>query len=150
MTSRSDTYYEHVQSARTALLVGVALIPLLVVVAVYSDTEESIVLVPVLLAVVLIIGLINALSRLKVEVGPEAVRLAFSYGWPRRVIRRADIQSVAVVRNSPIWGWGIRWIPGGWMWNVWGLDAVELRLVSGRRFRIGTDDPQGLAAALSA
>jgi len=33
---------------------------------------------------------------------------------------------------------------------VSGLDAVELRLKSGEVQRIGTDDPQGLAAALKA
>ena len=44
-----------------------------------------------------------------------------------------------------IYGWGIRWIPGGWLWNVSGLDGVELALVSGRRFRIGTDEPEQLA-----
>jgi len=34
------------------------------------------------------------------------------------------------------------------MWNVSGLDAVELALDGNRRYRIGTDDPEGLAAAL--
>ena len=54
------------------------------------------------------------------------------------------------VRNKWIYGWGIRRLPGGWMYNVWGLDAIELDLVSGKRFRIGTDDPDGLLAAITA
>ena len=40
--------------------------------------------------------------------------------------------------------------PGFRLYNVSGLDAVELRLKSGDIRRIGTDDPQGLAAALEA
>jgi hypothetical protein len=44
---------------------------------------------------------------------------------------------------------GIRWIARGALWNVWGLDAVELELKSGRIFRIGTDDVGGLVAALA-
>jgi hypothetical protein len=34
------------------------------------------------------------------------------------------------------------------LYNVSGLDAVELRLKTGDIRRIGTDDPRGLAAAL--
>ncbi|HEY7842950.1 MAG TPA: hypothetical protein VID30_04620 [Bradyrhizobium sp.] len=34
------------------------------------------------------------------------------------------------------------------LYNVSGLDAVELRLKSNEVRRIGTDDPQGLAEAL--
>jgi hypothetical protein len=34
------------------------------------------------------------------------------------------------------------------LYNVSGLDAVELRLKSGQVRRIGTDDPHGSAAAL--
>lgn len=37
---------------------------------------------------------------------------------------------------------------GGRLYNVSGLDAVELRLKSGEVRRIGTDDPQGLSAVL--
>ena len=60
----------------------------------------------------------------------------------------ADITSARVVRNSPLYGIGMRYIPHGRLWNVWGLDAVELQLRNGTRFRIGTDEPQALLAAL--
>lgn len=38
--------------------------------------------------------------------------------------------------------------PHGWLFNVSGLDAVELELINNRRFRIGTDEPQRLIAAI--
>ena len=38
----------------------------------------------------------------------------------------------------------------GMLYNVSGRDAVEIRLDTGRRFRLGTDDPDGLVAALRA
>jgi hypothetical protein len=46
-------------------------------------------------------------------------------------------------------GWGIRITTRGMLYNVSGRDAVEIRLDDGRRFRLGTDDPNGLVAALS-
>jgi hypothetical protein len=61
-----------------------------------------------------------------------------------------EVVGFRVVRNKWYHGWGVRKIPGGWMYNVWGLDAVELELASGKKFRIGTDEPQDLAAALRA
>jgi hypothetical protein len=53
-----------------------------------------------------------------------------------------------VVRNCWWYGWGIRRGPDFRLYNVSGLDAVELRLKSGEVRRIGTDDPLALAAAL--
>ena len=38
--------------------------------------------------------------------------------------------------------------PSGWMFNVSGLDAVELELVNGKRFRIGTEDPSEVVEAI--
>jgi len=83
-----------------------------------------------------------------VRVSQDEVTAAFGRGWPRRSVGFSDVKSVEVVRNRWYYGWGIRFIPRGWLWNVWGLDAVELQLDSGKRFRIGTDDKQGLYTAL--
>ena len=40
-------------------------------------------------------------------------------------------------------------IPGGWIWNVSGLDAVELLLGDGRVLRVGTDEPEALSRAIA-
>jgi len=66
----------------------------------------------------------------------------------RQRIRYDAIRSVAVSRSSVIDGWGVHWLPGrGWIWNLWGFGCVALD-VDGKRLRIGTDDPEGLAAFL--
>ena len=54
------------------------------------------------------------------------------------------------MRNSPWYGWAIRWIRQGSLWNAWGLAAVELDLTKGRQFRIGTYEPDELLAATPA
>jgi hypothetical protein len=63
-------------------------------------------------------------------------------------VQLADIASCAVVQNPWWYGWGIRLTPQGWLYNVAGRSAVEIRLKSGKRFRIGTDEPQQLCQAL--
>jgi len=60
----------------------------------------------------------------------------------------SQVQNAAVVRNKWYYGWGIRLTPGGWLWNVSGLDAVELTFKNGKKFRIGTDEPDRLLQAL--
>jgi hypothetical protein len=72
----------------------------------------------------------------------------FGVGVIHRSIAIADIESVSVVRNEGITGWGLRKLPDGWLWNVSGFRAVELRFRDGRRFRIGSDEPEALCAAL--
>jgi hypothetical protein len=88
-------------------------------------------------------------SSLTVEVSDDELRWYFGPGlWTYR-LPLSEIQNVAIVRNHWWNGFGIRMAPGFRLYNVSGLDAVELRIGSGEVRRIGTDDPQGLAQALS-
>jgi hypothetical protein len=87
-------------------------------------------------------------GTLTVEVDGEAIRLRFGIGLIRKRIPLAAVRSWREVRNSWFFGWGIRVIPGGMLWNVSGLGAVELELDSGRLFRIGTDEPAALAEVI--
>lgn len=66
----------------------------------------------------------------------------------RKRIRYDDIREVNTARTTLLDGWGIHWNPwGGWVWNIWGSDCVVIRLDKGA-FRVGTDDPRGLAEFL--
>ncbi len=85
---------------------------------------------------------------LTVQVTPDELIVAFGPGIIRRSIRVTDIKDARAVRNKWWYGWGIRLTPYGWMFNVYGLDAIELEFADGRKFRIGTDDPDGLLAAI--
>jgi len=89
-------------------------------------------------------------SSLTVEVRAGEVCWYFGPGLWRYRLALADVDRVAPVRNSWANGFGIRMRPGFRLYNVSGLDAVELYLKSGEVRRLGTDDPQGLAAALKA
>jgi hypothetical protein len=87
-------------------------------------------------------------SSLTVSVGDGELQWRFGPGFWRYRMALADIAGVSVVRNSLLNGFGVRTRPGFRLYNVSGLDAVELELKSGDVRRIGTDDPAGLAAAL--
>jgi hypothetical protein len=140
------TTYRRTQWAWWALAFAASIIVLMVVTAVVDSGDELGVWWYVLLGIAAI-ALVEV-SRLTVTVDAEQVSAAFGVGWPRRRIDLSQI--VAVNRKRVRWfhGWGIRKVPGGWMYNVSGDDAVEVAVDDGTAFWIGTDDPEGLVAAL--
>lgn len=63
----------------------------------------------------------------------------------RRRVPYSDMERAERSRTSILDGWGIHMSPrGGWVWNLWGFDCVDVYLSRGRKVRIGTDDPLGL------
>lgn len=86
---------------------------------------------------------------LTVEVDDQAVSLRFGDGL---VTRRFDLKTITAaqkVRTTVIQGWGIHYVGNGWLYNIYGLDAVELRFNSGKRALIGSDDADNLVAAVN-
>jgi hypothetical protein len=87
-------------------------------------------------------------GSLTIEILDGELRCRFGIGLIRKRFPLRHVVAVETVRNSWIWGWGIRYTPHGWLFNVSGLDAVELTLVGDKRVRIGTDEPDALARAI--
>jgi hypothetical protein len=85
---------------------------------------------------------------LTVEVADGELRWFFGPGLWRQRVALAEIAAVAEVPSRWWEGWGIHLTPRGWLYNVYGRGAVEIVLRSGRRFRLGTDEPQALLEAL--
>jgi hypothetical protein len=84
---------------------------------------------------VLSCGLAWIFSPLTVEVSGTKIRWYFGPGfWDYRVVL-SDVESVRIVRNT-------------WFNRFMSRDTVELRLKTGDIRCMGTDDPQGLTAAL--
>ncbi|MFT7677375.1 MAG: hypothetical protein ACI8QC_001353 [Planctomycetota bacterium] len=138
------TNYKHKQMGTLVLgSMGAFLIASLLGWVLEPDTR------PVLGTVFVVILVLMALfGTLTTEVSKESLRVAFGFGLIRRTIALSRIESVSVVRNRWYYGWGIRLTPHGWLFNVSGFDAVELQLTSGKKFRIGTDEPKALVKAL--
>ena len=87
-------------------------------------------------------------GTLTVEVDGQALSLRFGFGLVTKRFALADIKGVRVVRNHWYYGWGIHRVPSGWLYNVSGLDAVEIELGDGKAHRIGTDEPEVLSRAI--
>jgi hypothetical protein len=87
-------------------------------------------------------------ASLTVRVDRDTLRFHFGPGFWTKEIPIDDIRSVQAVRNSAWWGFGIRFTPKGWLYNVSGLDAVEIARDDGSTIRVGTDEPDALVQAI--
>lgn len=101
-----------------------------------------------LLVTALLIVVVALFSTLTVTVTDHWLTCHFGIGLISRRILLSDVRSVKAVRNKWFYGWGIRLTPHGWLWNVSGLDAVEITLTNDKKFRIGTDEPEQLSSAI--
>ena len=87
---------------------------------------------------------------LTVMIHDGEIECRYGPGLIRKHIPLAAVRGARPVRTEWYQGWGIRLTSDGWLFNVSGLDAVEVELVDGKRIRIGTDEPQALVAAIRA
>lgn len=106
---------------------------------------------PIFWATTAVLGAVAVLfGALTVRV--EGGRLRWWFGPGLWTYERALSEIVAArpTRNRWWYGWGIRATLHGWLYNVSGLGAVEIETRDGRRLRIGSDEPERLAAAIEA
>ena len=143
------TYFHRRQIGRVVLILLSCQIVLLIgfIIAFWADRAVVVALSAALLLFILIT---LAFSSLTIEVNDQRIRAWFGPGWIWREIRLSEIVGMSAVTNRWYWGWGVRLTPYGWMFNISGMQAVEVELVSGKRFRFGTDQPRNLVSALRA
>lgn len=127
--------YEHSQNAT------VILVPLILLIAILFFPMQM----PERIIIVLIVAFVFAnFYQLTVRVDESQIHAIFGIGLFRKKFLLESIESVEQVKNKWWYGFGIRYTPHGWLYNVSGLDAVELRLKNGKKVRIGTDEPDVL------
>jgi hypothetical protein len=141
-------HYRHTQIGWTLIvLVAAAVVAEVVLVVVLAPGSTLALSLSGALAAILAVVLV-LFSTLTVTVDDAAVRLAFGLESLRREVSLDEVSAARTVRNAWYSGWGVRVIPNGRLYNVGGLDAVELQLDSGRVVRVGTDEPDALLAAV--
>ncbi len=142
------TSYRHTQPGTLIVVsvgLGIALTLAIGIMTLRAPAPARVVVLVVLALLVLSLVLFRSLT---VEIGDGGLAVRFGPGWIRKTFALGEIRSAREVRNAWWYGWGIRFTPHGWLYNVSGLDAVEIALENGRSYRIGTDEPARLAAAI--
>jgi hypothetical protein len=135
--------YQHTQSGRKIVGFMLALAVVAVVIAARFQ--------PALYGAVIIL-LVTAwlFSSLAVEIADGALRWRFGPGLVQKKVMLVEIESVKVVQTSFFEGWGIHLSRFGWLYNISGYGAVAITLKSGKRFALGSDEPDVLARQITA
>jgi len=88
--------------------------------------------------------------KLTITTDNTYIRFSLGIGIIAKEYLISDIQSCKSVSNNPMYGVGIRKIKNGWLYNVSGLKAIEIKFKnSGSILRIGTDRPDEIAEIIS-
>ena len=134
-------HYHHTQKIPDKVLLGAGLASL-----VLGLTPQG------FLARLALTGVLGAavynFRSLTVEVDDDEIRLQFGDGPIRKSFSLHEISTVKPVRTTPIQGWGIHGFGSSWLYNIYGLDAVEVDFRDGNKAIIGTDEPEKLTAAI--
>jgi hypothetical protein len=138
-------HYYHQQFGKTlvSILGGGVIFCLLLMVLLTTQVNVTLLLISALLLVGAIL-----FSSLTVAVDDQHLRWFFGPGLIRKQVPLDTILDVAVTTTSPGDGWGIHPTRRGWHYSVSGRRAVAIRLHTGKRFLLGSDEPEKLAAVL--
>jgi len=139
--------YEHTQIGYLTICVVFGAAVFVALTSSVSPPDHIGLLVSATIEVILLICAI-AFSKLTIKIDGEFLKASFTMGFICRKVLLTEIAECEPIRIRWWYGWGIHLTPYGWLYNVSGLDAVVITLRNGRKFALGTDDAQGLVAAI--
>jgi hypothetical protein len=83
--------------------------------------------------------------RLKIVIDDKAIRICYGIGLIKTQFSLDKIDTVKVVNNSSLLGFGIRYTKGFTLYNIDGTSGIELTFKDGsQKVRIGTNLPNQL------
>ena len=132
------TRYEHTQ-------IGHAIIwSLLAIILIANGVTGAVAHWPALIVSLILLICLVLFYKLRITIEDDTLCASFGPGIIRKKVRLAEIVACEPIRIRWWYGWGIHLTPYGWLYNVSGLNAVTMTLRNGRKFALGTDDPDGL------
>jgi len=103
---------------------------------------------PLIPGTIVIFVMAYLFRSMTIEITDAELRWYFGSGFPLKRVPLDEVVSAEVVRTSFWNGWGIHYTPRGWLYNVSGYGAVCVTLKNGKRFCLGSDEPEKLAREL--
>lgn len=99
--------------------------------------------------ILVLIACLLTFYKLTIYIDETAISFKFGIGWFGKRYKFQEIGSCKPVKNQWKYGIGIRWTGFGWLYNVSGGKAIELRLKNKKSVvRIGTNKPQEISEVL--
>lgn len=95
-----------------------------------------------LLAALLMVVPLMLFYKLTIDIDDIKITMFFGSGLIKKEYLISEIKSCIPVKNSIFYGYGIRKIPHGWLYNVQGIKGIELTFKNrNQKIRIGCKEP---------
>ncbi|MGH7660896.1 MAG: hypothetical protein ACRENA_08290 [Vulcanimicrobiaceae bacterium] len=146
MPAASEAIYERRQFGWTIIVAMLIAIGIAAAFGVVKTNGEA---SPWAIILFVVLVTMSLFSSMTVRVTPG--ELAWWMGSMRGFGKTIPVEQIASVEpiRTHLWdGWGIHLTTHGWLWNVSGFNAVEIKLTNGSRFAIGTPEPKALTTAI--
>jgi len=135
--------YEHTQVGYFIIVAVVAAMVAIEIILANTGINWIAIAVLIVLAVALVL-----FPSLTVVIREEELIVQFGPGVIRKRFKLNEIESCQAVKNPWYYGWGIRSTPDGMLFRVSGFHAVQINLITGKQYLIGTDVPEELEEAI--
>jgi len=135
--------YEHTQIGYFIVVAIVAAMVTIGIILATAGVNWIVIAVLVVLAIPLVL-----FPSLTVVISEEELLAQFGPGVIRKRFKLNEIESCQVIKIPWYYGWGIRLTPQGMLFRVSGFHAVQIKLITGKKYLIGTDVPQELEEAI--
>ena len=139
--------YAHTQIGYLTISVGLGAAIFVAVTRLVYASDRTGFLISAIIEVVLLLCAI-VFSKMTIKIDGETLMACFVLDLICKKVPLAKIAGCEPIRIRWWHGWGIHLTPYGWLYNVSGLNAVTITLRDGRKFALGTDDPNGLVEAI--
>jgi len=88
----------------------------------------------------LFIFALAAFYSFTIQIAGEKLDFWFGFGVGKRSFDIADIRSIEIVKTPWYYFWGIKSIPGGWLYSIApGGEAIELVFMDRKKIHLGTN-----------
>ncbi len=138
------------QTGRFSIVVLLSAIAFCIVMLFVTGFDEPVHIVVLGFVIIIMILCLLIFYKLTITVDDTHLSFKMGIGLIKKSYPLSVIESCTPVRNSPLWGVGIRMTPAGWLYNVSGLSAIELTFRNSRKkVRIGSDKPEEIAGMVT-
>jgi hypothetical protein len=143
-----ETEYKHTQFGALTIII-LLVVGLLITPIILSMIEEGRLLVAILTIAffLLFLALFYALT---VQVSDGKLKFWFGVGLISKTYSLSEFQSTKEVKDPWYYFWGIKSIPGGWLYAIAPGNALEIVLKNGKIIHLGTNQSKKLKQALDA
>jgi hypothetical protein len=138
--------YKHTQFGALTLMIflvtGFLMAP--IVSSMFAD-DQMVVAIAIVFLYFLILALFYAFT---VEISDGKLKFWFGIGAISKSYSLMEIQSTQEVESPWYYLWGVKSIPGGWLYAIAPGSAVEIVFDNGKIARLGTNQPKMLIKAI--